>query len=104
MCCADTSSSRYQLIRAICEDSCDKTKVSLVYANRSQADVIMQDQLDRFAQGSGGKFKVYHTLDKPPPGWKQGIGHVDEQMIKEHLPAASDGKPGTIAARKAHAC
>lgn len=48
----------FQLIRAICEDKTDTTKISLVYANRSEADIMLRDRLDTFAEASNGQFTV----------------------------------------------
>lgn len=84
-----TIQCRYQLIRAICEDKTDITQIGLIYANRSEDDILMHAQLDRFA--SSGKLKVFYTLDKPAQGWRGGKGYVTKEMIQEHLPAVSDG-------------
>ncbi|KAI4723108.1 hypothetical protein E4T48_00799 [Aureobasidium sp. EXF-10727] len=40
----------YQVIRAICEDKTDDTEISLVYANRSEPDIMMRQQLETFAK------------------------------------------------------
>lgn len=39
----------FQLIRAICSDATDSTSISLVYADRSEPDILLHSQLDRFA-------------------------------------------------------
>lgn len=82
----------FQLIRAICEDKSDSTEVRLIYANRSESDILMRKALDRFSKESGGQFQVYYMLDKPEPGWKGGVGYCTKETIQEHLPAASNGK------------
>lgn len=75
----------------ICEDKTDKTQVSLVYANRSEDDILMRRQLDRFAAENPSKFKVYYMLDNPPKTWSGGKGYVNKQVIQEHLPPVADG-------------
>jgi cytochrome-b5 reductase len=80
----------YQLIRAICEDPADDTEVRLIYANRSEGDILMRRQLDRFEKLSGGQFKAYYMVDKPISGWKGGVGHCTKQILQEQLPAASE--------------
>ena len=83
---------RFQSIRAICEDQTDSTEVSLIYANRSEADILLRDQLDRFAQENPNTFSVYYTLDNAPPGWKFGVGFVSKEMLQAKLPSESNGK------------
>jgi NAD(P)H-flavin reductase len=76
-----------QLVQAILRDPEDSTRVSLIYANRTEADIIVRDTLDRWAAESAGQFRVHYTLDEPPPGWKGSTGFVTQGMIAEHLPA-----------------
>lgn len=97
----------FQLIRAICEDKTDTTKVSLVYANRSEADIMLRNRLDSFAEASNGQFSVYYMVDKPPAGWKYGTGHIDKEVLQQKMPAVSDenkvlvcGPPGLVNATK----
>jgi cytochrome-b5 reductase len=82
--------NRYQIIRAIAEDPNDETEMNLVYANRSPDDILMREQLDRFARMSKGRFRVWYLVDKAPTGWKYGVGFVNKQVIEEHLPAPSE--------------
>ncbi|GJC80791.1 cytochrome B5 [Colletotrichum tofieldiae] len=56
----------YQLIRAICEDDRDTTEVSLIYANRSEADILLRDELEAFARRYPKNFKLHYLLDSPP--------------------------------------
>ncbi|QIW98538.1 hypothetical protein AMS68_004056 [Peltaster fructicola] len=97
----------YQLIRAICEDPTDQTKVSLIYGNRSEGDIMMREKLDGFAKAVPEKFTVYYTLDKPGPAWKGGKGYVDAELLRKYMPKASAdtkvllcGPPGMVNATK----
>lgn len=93
----------FQLIRAVCEDETDKTRISLVYANRSEADIMLRKRLDSFAEASNGQFQVYYMLNKPPTGWEYGAGHIDKDVLEQKMPAVSDenkvllcGPPGLV--------
>jgi len=99
----------YQLIRAICADESDKTKISLVYANNTEEDILLRDELDNFVQQCPDKFRVHYVLTKPPQGWTGSSGFITEDVIKKHLPAASAdtkvalcGPPPMINAMKAN--
>ncbi|MBE3044611.1 cytochrome-b5 reductase, partial [Candidatus Bathyarchaeota archaeon] len=80
----------YQLIRAICADDSDDTRISLIYANNTEDDILLKDDLDAFALQCPDKFRVHYVLSHPPPGWTGSSGFVSEDLIKAHLPGASD--------------
>ncbi|XP_058754012.1 NADH--cytochrome b5 reductase 1-like [Vicia villosa] len=81
----------FQLIRAILENKKDKTKVYLIYANVTVDDILLKEELDRFANKFPHRFRVYHVLNKPPNEWNGGVGFVSKQMIESHCPSpASD--------------
>ncbi|CAI7609598.1 unnamed protein product [Penicillium glandicola] len=97
----------YQLIRAICENDTDTTEVSLVYANRSEADILLREELERFARLYPKNFKLWYMLDSAPEGWAYGSGYVDQTVLAEQLPAPSPdtkvmlcGPPGMVNATK----
>ncbi|KAF2743851.1 putative cytochrome B5 [Sporormia fimetaria CBS 119925] len=80
----------YQLIRAICEDKEDNTKVSLLYANNTEEDILLREELENFATENPHKFKVQHVLTQASDKWTGLRGFVNQDMIKEHLAPATD--------------
>ncbi|KAF4434173.1 putative NADH cytb-reductase [Fusarium austroafricanum] len=97
----------FQVIRAICEHDRDLTEVSLIYANRTEQDILLRKELDTFARRYPKNFKVYYLLDQPPADWKFGKGYVTPELMKEKLPAPSldskvflCGPPGMVNASK----
>ncbi|KAF5708016.1 NADH cytb-reductase [Fusarium globosum] len=64
----------FQVIRAICEHDRDTTEISLIYANRTEQDILLREELDRFARRYTKNLKVYYMLDQPPADWKFGSG------------------------------
>ena len=97
----------YQLIRAICENDKDTTEISLVYANRSEEDILLRNELEKFALNYPKNFKLWYMLDQPPKAWKYGHGYVTAKVMSEKLPAPSSetkimlcGPPGMINASK----
>lgn len=77
----------YQLIRAICEDEKDTTQVSLIFANRSEDDILLREELETFARRYPKNFKLWFMLDSPPPNWAYGSGYVTADVMKERLPS-----------------
>lgn len=101
----------YQLIRAICEDDTDTTEISLIYANRTEEDIILREQLERFARRYPKNLKIWYMLDHPPQKWEYGKGFVTSQIMAERLPGPSPdtkvmlcGPPGMVNASKKALC
>ncbi|KAJ5705566.1 hypothetical protein N7536_001255 [Penicillium majusculum] len=97
----------YQLIRAICEDDRDTTEISLIYANRSEEDILLRRELEAFARGYPKNFKLWYMLDHPSDNWAYGKGYVTPDVMAARLPGpASDtkimlcGPPGMVNASK----
>ncbi|KAG0209985.1 NADH-cytochrome b5 reductase [Mortierella sp. GBA30] len=81
-----------QIIRAIVKNPEDKTLVNFIFANVSEEDIILRAELDLLSK-KHPQFKVYYVLNNAPEGWTGGVGFVNAEMIKEHMPApASDIK------------
>jgi cytochrome-b5 reductase len=83
----------FQIIRRICEDPRDDTKTTLLYANKTEGDILLKEELDKFAD-KYDQFKVHYVLSNPPEGWQGGKGRVNKELIEEHLPkpAGMDSK------------
>eukprot|EP01024_Parvocaulis_polyphysoides_P071023 TRINITY_DN8807_c0_g1_i5.p6 TRINITY_DN8807_c0_g1~~TRINITY_DN8807_c0_g1_i5.p6 ORF type:complete len:139 (+),score=21.27 TRINITY_DN8807_c0_g1_i5:44-418(+) len=79
----------YQVIKAILKNSQDKTKISLLFSNRTEEDILLRQELDEFAI-ENPKFRVYYTLSQTPKSWKFGRGHVNLQMMRNNLFRASE--------------
>ncbi|KAL4786959.1 hypothetical protein BJX76DRAFT_364454 [Aspergillus varians] len=97
----------YQLIRAICEDPKDLTEVSLIYANRSETDILMRTELEAFARDYPKNLKIWYMLDQPPKDWAYGSGYVTADVMQARLPAPEPdtkimlcGPPGMVNASK----
>lgn len=81
----------YQLILESLNTAGDDTKITLLYANKSGADILLKERLDKLAAQHPSRFNVVYSLDTPPPGWKGEKGFVTADMVKEHMPAPVDG-------------
>ncbi|KAK3337659.1 hypothetical protein B0T19DRAFT_455548 [Cercophora scortea] len=81
----------FQLIRAICDDDEDNTQLSLIYANNTEDDILLRDELDGYVERCPEKFRVHYVLGKAPEGWAGSSGFVTVDMIKKYLPAPVEG-------------
>lgn len=66
--------------------------LSLLYANKTEADIIFRDEWERAAR-EHRNFRCYHVLSRPPAGWMQGSGRITEEVLRRHLPPPG---PGTV--------
>lgn len=57
----------------------------LVFANKTEADIIFQDEWEEDAR-EHASFHYYHVLEEPPSGWSQGKGRMTEDILRRHLP------------------
>jgi len=78
-----------QVAQAAIRDKHDTCMFSLIYANKTEDDILCRDMLDELAASSNGRFKVYYTLDFPPEGWENKVGFISKPMIQECLPPPS---------------
>lgn len=66
-------------------------KIGILYANQTEGDILCRDELNRLERDHPTRIKVWYTLDRPPTeGWKYSSGFINEEMVKEHLPKASE--------------
>ncbi|RCH87181.1 NADH-cytochrome b5 reductase, partial [Rhizopus azygosporus] len=75
-----------QIIRRICNDPLDKTKIDLIFANVTMDDILLKNELDEISAKAPDNFKVHYVLEKPPPGWTGEVGLVTKDIIKAYCP------------------
>jgi nitrate reductase (NAD(P)H) len=75
----------FSLIARALLASDDKTQIRAVDANKSEKDILLKDELDKFEKESAGRLKVTHVLSHPSDEWKGTKGHVDADIIKAGL-------------------
>lgn len=57
-----------QLIRQITRDSKDETKLSLLFANQTEEDILLRDELEEAVKNHPDQVKVWYTVDRPTEG------------------------------------
>lgn len=57
-----------QLIKHVLSDPCDRTQLELLFANKSEEDIMLRDQLEQLAAKHPKQLKIWYTVDKAPPG------------------------------------
>jgi len=82
----------YQVIQGALRNE-DGIPMSLVFGNRTVDDILLKEELEQLQEGYKEQFKLFFTVDVAPPAeaeWKQGVGFVTQEMLKEYMPAPSE--------------
>jgi len=75
-----------QVAQRVLANPDDQTKVSLIFANVSEDDILLREKIDELAAEHPEQLRVHYTLDHPPPGWRGGRGYVSKAMLREYMP------------------
>ena len=79
----------YQVARAIFKNPDDKTKVTLIFGNLTEEDILLKREFEDLENTYPQRFRAFYVLDKPPEGWMQGKGHINKDLLKTVLPEPS---------------
>lgn len=76
----------YQLCRAIFKNPDDKTKVTLLFGNIKEEDILLKKEFEDLENTYPRRFRAFYLLDQPSDNWTQGKGHITEEILKTVLP------------------
>lgn len=76
----------YQLMQAIDANPADKTKVTLLFSNVTEKDILLKEAFDDMVKRKPEQFKVHHVIEKPAKGWKGLSGFVGHDELAKNLP------------------
>jgi cytochrome-b5 reductase len=81
-----------QALQALLGTSTDRSKATLLYSSKSQADILARGTLDAWEATHPRRLHVHHTLTREPEGsgWTGRRGRIDAAMLRAHLPPPSD--------------
>ncbi|KAL0978236.1 hypothetical protein UPYG_G00167830 [Umbra pygmaea] len=79
-----------QLVRAVMKDPTDNTICSLLYANQTEKDILLRNELEEIQARDPERFQLWFTVDRAPECWEYSEGFISADMIQEHLPAPSE--------------
>eukprot|EP01036_Dinobryon_divergens_P027779 gene27779-36606_t len=94
----------FQFLRAILRNhSADKTKISMIYANRYEVDILLREELDSLALSHPDQFSLHYVLSRPGDSWAHFKGHVSASLVGQVCPRGDEltyallcGPPGFI--------
>jgi len=84
----------WQLIQEISSNPRDKTKVTLLYGNKTEADILLREKFD--ALKNDDRFKIVYFLDEVSKGVQAEKGYVGKEAIQKYFPGADKGNKAKI--------
>lgn len=63
------STPMYQVLQHALADKDNKTKFKLLFANTSEPDILLREQLDALKSKHPNRFDVVYVIDKPSEKW-----------------------------------
>lgn len=75
-------------LRSICRYCTDAelpTKITLLYSNRTERDIVFREELAKM-QEQNRNLKVVFTVDQPSGDWGGGTGRIGVNMVKQQIP------------------
>ncbi|KAG0364391.1 hypothetical protein BGX24_004629 [Mortierella sp. AD032] len=88
----------YQILQAILADKVhDTTKVSLIFCNHTEDDILMRKEIDEVDLSLGpDRFHLWHVLSKHSSReWQYSTGRINKAIINEHLFPTTWNAPDT---------
>jgi NAD(P)H-flavin reductase len=62
---------------------------SLLYANKTEDDILCKDMLNGLAK-TNENISMHYTIDYPPSGWSHFTGFITTDMIEKTMPKCSE--------------
>ncbi|TIC25766.1 ferredoxin reductase-like protein [Wallemia mellicola] len=95
----------YQQLLHSLPDTSDKTKFTLIYGNKTPADILLKKEFDEFEKNYEDRFTMVYTVDQADDSWKGLTGFVTKDLIAQYAPSKDSnvkilvcGPPGQMKA------
>jgi cytochrome-b5 reductase len=82
----------WQVANAIFKNPDDKTKVTLIFGNVKEEDILMKKEFEHLENTYPRRFRAFYVLDNPPEQWQGGKGFVTKELLKTVLPEPKEGE------------
>ena len=80
----------WQLCRAIFNNPADKTKVTMIFGNVKEEDILLRPELEKLENDYPDRFRAFYVLEKAPSDWPGEGGRISKDLLKSVLPAPED--------------
>ncbi|CAH01808.1 cytochrome b5 reductase family protein [Kluyveromyces lactis] len=77
-----------QVLNTIITTPTDLTRVTLLYANETENDILLKDELDEISE-KYPNFLVHYLVNHPSSSWQGEVGWVTKEIMSKYLPDPS---------------
>ncbi|MGM0486837.1 MAG: FAD-dependent oxidoreductase [Planctomycetota bacterium] len=77
--------------------------VLLMYANRTESDIVFRAEPDEIATSGHPRLSVAHVLSRPDESWHGPSGHIDVEVIGQHVDKIEQNTVVTVDRGRLHA-
>ncbi|KAJ3218848.1 NADH-cytochrome b5 reductase [Dinochytrium kinnereticum] len=77
----------YQIIDAILSNPKDATTIKLIYANKTEQDILLREDLDVLASENSKQLSLHYVLEKTPSSWSGSKGFITKDVIQKFSPS-----------------
>lgn len=82
----------FQALCRVLDNPEDKTRVSLIYANKTESDILMKKELDALASRHSDRFTTTYVVNDTKTSDKSlEKGYVTKEILSKVLPAQLEG-------------
>lgn len=81
----------YQLIRTVLRNPADKTKLTLVYANNTEQDILLKSEFDELERQYPDRFKAVYAVSNPAVDGDFHKGYITKQTLEGVMADAKEG-------------
>ena len=78
------------IIRTILGNKDDSTQINLLFANKSEEDIILRDKLENRQEEFSHQYKYFYTISESNDDWTGYTGHINTKMLSETMPQNTD--------------
>ncbi|GAA5945071.1 uncharacterized protein JCM15063_001650 [Sporobolomyces koalae] len=81
-----------QVLRGVIHDPTDRdTKLFLLNANKTEADILLRTELDSLVELAGEhRYQQHFVLSQASQDWAHSHGRIDRDLLHRHLPPVGD--------------
>ena len=86
----------YQLIRTVLRNPDDKTKLTLVYANNTEQDILLKSEFDELQRKYPDRFNAVYAVSNPSGEGPFHTGYITKQILEGMVAGAKEGDKAKV--------
>ncbi|SCU86776.1 LAME_0D07624g1_1 [Lachancea meyersii CBS 8951] len=80
----------FQLVHHISQNPEDKTKINLLYGNKTPNDILLKKELDAIQAKYPDQVKIHYFVDKAEGGFEGHTGFITKEYLEKNIPGPGD--------------